>query len=99
MKMVPVQTAKTLPEHSMKVRDVEIHHALPEKFSKLTEDALLVTHTPEPPTMERLVYHMAVPTDKDWLLEDSVLIAQFTLEPKVTELNVAQTLATSDKGS
>lgn len=65
MKMVLVQTAKTLPEHSMKVRDVEIHHALPEKFSKLTEDALLVTHTPEPPTMERLVYHMAVPTDKD----------------------------------
>ena len=28
-----------------------------------------------------------------------MLIAQFTLEPKVMELNVAQTLVTSDKGS
>lgn len=64
-KMVPVKTAKTLLEHSMKVRDAEILNALPEKFSKSTEGALLVTHTPEPPKMERLVYHMAVPIDKD----------------------------------
>ena len=63
--MVPVKTAKTLPEHSMKERNVEIHHAQQEKFYKSTEGALLVTHTPEPLKMERLVYHMVVLIDKD----------------------------------
>jgi hypothetical protein len=64
-KMAPVKTAKTSREHSMKERDAETRHALPEKFSKSTEGALLVTHTPEPPKMEGLASHTGVLIDRD----------------------------------
>lgn len=98
-KTVPVKTARTSPEPFMKVRGAETRHAQPEKFSKSTEGALLVTHTPEPPKMERLASPMAVLTDRDSLLMASAPTAQPTLEPKETAPNAVPTLATSDKGS
>jgi hypothetical protein len=67
---------------------------MPDKFFKLTEDVLSVTHTRERAKMEEDVCPITVLKFKDCRMMDNALIAQHIRELKEMELSVDQTNAT-----
>lgn len=98
-KMVPVRSAQTLQELCGRLRNVDLLFVMQDNFSKLMEDALTATHTPEDLLMEEVAFLMNARILKDLVKMEIVSHALSGPELKVMEPHVAQILAVLDKES